>query len=377
MGLFGGKKTTTTTNSTSTMTPTNPSWLPGQVQGLAGQVSNLAGQDPYSFVAGADPLQTQGAQGASTLGQDPHSYGIARGTMANLAQSGANTYDPSLVGSTATVKGNSILPNLQAYMSPYTNDVVNTTLANYDRSAGANRAQQMLSIGGMDDTFGGSGAMSYLGNFDASNQLNRAQTEGGLRDQGFQVGAGLANDDANRRQQAQLANMAAFNHTNEFNANNLNAAGQYNATANDTAFNRQGNAAQGLVGIDQTGNADARANYGAQTDIGSVLHGIAQNRAGAPLSVLNGLAGTYGSLPLGLLHGETTTGNSTGTSKTSGGFGSMLGSLGSLAMGLGSSGLGSLFGGQMLTGAGNSLGGLAGIGSGLNLTPFNPITAQA
>lgn len=300
MGLFSGSGSASQTNTNTSMqqsiTPTNPSWVAPQLQGLAGQVSNLAGQDPYSFVAGADPLQTQGAQGASTLGQDPYSYALASGTMGNLASAGANTQN-----NVATVKGNSILPNLENYMSPYTNDVVDTTLANYDRTAGSNRAQQMLSIGGMDDTFGGSGAMSYLGNYDASNQLNRAQTEAGLRDQGFNTGANLANLDADRRQQAQLSNQAAYNGQYQFNA------GQ-----NDVAQQRQGLAAQGLVGIDQTGNADARANYGAQTDIGSILQQISQNKSGAPISTLAGLAGVYGSLPLGLLHGQDTTGSSKG-----------------------------------------------------------------
>lgn len=357
---MGSKKTTSTQNSTQTMTPNAPSWLPGQVQGLAGKTTDLASQDPYSFVAGADPLQTQAAQGAAGLGSNLADYGLSNGTYQNLARSGANTYDA------ATVHPNSILPNLDAYMSPYMNDVVNTSLANFDYGAGQTRGQNALARAN-SDTFGGSGGDIQTAMSNAQMARDRGQMGATLRDQGFQVGAGLAGQDADRRQQAQMFNASAFN-----------TAGQYNAGATDTAQARQGAAAAGLVNNADSFNADQRANLGTQTDIGSILQQLAQQKAGAPLSVNQAINGSYGSLmpATGLLTGQTTTGNSTGTSTTSGGLGSMLGSLGSLAMGLGSSGLGSLFGGQMLTGAGNSLGGLKGIGSGLNLTPFNPITAK-
>lgn len=373
--MCGSKKTSSTTNSTQTTTPNAPSWLSGQVESLAGKTAGLASQDPYSFVAGADPLQTQAAQAAAGLGQNQQSYDTANGVLTGLAGSGANTYAPSTYGA-ATVSPNSILPNLDKYMSPYLNDVVNTSLANFDYGAGQTRGQNALARAN-SDTFGGSGGDIQTALSNAQMARDRGQMGAQLRDQGFQVGAGLAGQDADRRQQAQMFNADAFNQAGQFNSGALNSAGQFNANANDTALNRQGQAATGLVGIDQTGNADQRANFGTQTDIGSILQQIAQQRAGAPLSVQSGINSAYGGLtaPTSLLTGQTTTGTSTGTSKTSGGLGGMLGSLGSLAMGA-SGGLGSLFGGQMLTGAGNSLGGLAGIGSGLNLTPFNPITAK-
>src|SRR5438874_9789286 len=96
MGLsLGGSKSSSKSSMKQTTTPTNPDWVPGQVQTLTGMTANLAGNDPYSFVAGPDKLQTQAAQGAAGLGMNMADYGIANGTYQNLAGSGANTYTPS------------------------------------------------------------------------------------------------------------------------------------------------------------------------------------------------------------------------------------------------------------------------------------------
>lgn len=289
-------------------TPTNPTWVDPQIQTLTGKTVDLAAQDPHSFIAGPDQLQTQAGQAAAGLTADDASFDSAKTLFGKLMAGGAQSYDP------ATVHPNSILPNLQAYMSPYTHDVVDSSLADYDFGAGQTRAANRLALAG-DDTFGGSGGAIQTALSEDAIDRGRASLSAQLRDQGFTTGAGLAGQDADRRQQAQLANMAAFNRAREFNAGEA-----------DTAAARQAAAAQGLA---QTATSQQAAQTGAidtQAQIGGILQALQQAQQGAPLTVNSALSGDYSSLvgALSLLHGQ----NSTGTSTSSGG---LLGTLAQVA----------------------------------------------
>jgi len=275
---FSSKKTTTH----QTTTPTNPTWLEPQLNTLAGRITDLSKVDPYSFVAGPNGLQSQAYTTAGGLTPDNASYDSAKSLFHGLAD-GAGSYDP------ATVRPNSILPNLSAYMSPYAQQVVDTSLADYDFGAGQTRAQNQLALAN-DETFGGSGGsiQTALSN-DAINR-GRGTLSAQLHDQSFQTGANLANFDADRRQQAQLANMAAFNQARQFNATQRQTAGR------------------DLVDAANTQNQTALADVDAQSQIGDMWRQIAQQQAAAPLSTMSSLAGNYGGLPLSLLHGEVTDG---------------------------------------------------------------------
>jgi hypothetical protein len=281
---FSSKKTTTKT----TNTPTNPDWVEPQLSSLAGRVTDLSKMDPYSFVAGPNALQTQGYDAAGGLAPDNTSYDSARGLFGSLMNTSTPQYEP------ATVKPNSILPNLDAYMSPYTQQVVDTSLADYDFGAGQTRAQNQLALAN-DETFGGSGGSIQTALSEDALARGRGSLSSNLRNQGFQTGANLANLEADRRQQAQLANMAAYNRAQEFNA------GQY-----ETALSRQQAAGRDLVDAANSQNQTAVADINAQSSIGDMLRQIQQQQAAAPLSGLSSLVGSYGSLPLSLLHGEVT-----------------------------------------------------------------------
>ena len=276
--------TATNTNTTQnfTSTPTNPGWVTSGVQGLANTVTGLAGQDPSSFVAGADPLQTTAATNAAGLTLPPQ-FAAGAGDF--------NSITPSTVGTA------SLLPNLQSYMSPYTNDVVNSTLANYDKQAGYTQAGQALSLAN-DDTFGGSGGAIAQSLTDQGLAMNRAQIEAQLRDQGFTQGATLANEDANRGEQSNIAN------------------------AQDTLA-----AGQGLTQNAADQNSAANANVNTQSSIGEILQAIAQAKAQAPIGAAGNIASIFDGLPLNLFTGQsgstdgTLASNSSGnsTSTTSGG----------------------------------------------------------
>lgn len=312
------------TSSTQTTTPNAPSFVAPQLQTLATNTTNLANANPSSYVAGADPLQTQAATGAAALGGNTAGYGTANNTLTGQANSGSDPY------AVATVHPNSILPNLDAYMSPYMNNVVNSSLADYDFGAGQTQAQNKLALAN-DGTFGGSsGAIQTSMSNDAINR-GRGTLASGLLNTGYTNAQTAANEDADRRQQAQLANAAAYNNASQFGLTNAQGA------------------ANSLVSANTAQNTDARSNVATQGDMGSILQQIAQAQAQAPLSVQQAINGAYGQLAptTSLLTGQTQTGKST---QSTGGLGSVLGSLGSVAMGLGSLGLAPFTGGASLAG---------------------------
>jgi hypothetical protein len=363
MGISSKKSKTTTNQTTSgttsmTQTPTNPEWVTSGLQGLGGQISDLSKLDPYSLVAGPDALQTQAGQGASGLTTSPY-FGQGADMLKGVAGAGANTYNPAMMGDIGKVSGASGLTNLNAWMNPYTNDVVNTTLAGFDENAGRTRASQQLDLAN-DSTFGGSGGSILRSLTERGLAQDRAGTEASLRDQAFNTAAGYSSQDADRTQQASLANLSADLTRATANQNALNQGGQFNAGQHDADLSRQLAVGQGLAGIGQAQGGEQRANVAAQAEIGSILQQLAQTRATAPLSLLGTQASLFGGLPLGLLNGQTQSGasnsttNGTSTTKVSdpmGGLGSLLSAGGSLASGLGSMGLG--FGG--LGGAGAAL----------------------
>ena len=281
------KTNQTTSGTTNTVqTPTNPAYVTQGLGAIGGNVAKLAGQDPYSFVAGPDPLQTQAATGAGNL-VTPSGFAAANGVASDVASAGA----PSISG------------HLAEFQNPYTDQVVNTTLAGFDQSAGRQQAQDKLGLAG-DSTFGGSGG-SILQALDNQNlSLGRAQTEAGLRNQGFQTALGGATSQAGLDAQNQAQHLAA--------------AGVLSGNA--TAL-----------------GANDRANIDTQGGIGSILQALAQTRAGAPINTAGSLASIFGNPAFQLTHGvnQDGTANSTssGTSTTT--SSDPLGSLGSLFQGLG------------------------------------------
>lgn len=284
---MSSKKTSTTHQ---VMTPDNPDWVTQPIQGLLGNINSLAGKDPGQFVAGANPLLTQAGTGAGALTTNP-GFGDASSMFKSIGGAPANT-----------ATGASLLDNLQSYMNPYTNDVVNTTLKGYDQNSDITRTNQALGIA-RTKAFGGSGEALTKSLTEGQLATGRAQTEAQLRDQAFNTGAGLSLSDAQLRQQ-----------NSEFNA------GQ-----KDSALTRGLAAAQGLTGNAAAKTGAENTNIATQGNIGSILQQLDQAKAGAPLNVLQTLAGITGSLPLNLYQGQTTDG--TTVTKSS----NPLGALASLA----------------------------------------------
>lgn len=345
------KSSSTTSNTAQhqVITPTNPAWVDSDISGLAGKINDLSNLDPYSLTAGADPLQTQAGATAGGLGQGT-GYQDAQGIFHNVAAADANTYNAT------TGKAASLLDGLQGYMSPYTSDVVNTSLADYDHGAGITRAGNKLAIAGGDDTFGGSNGAIQTALSEDNIDRGRGTLSAQLRDQAFQTGAQLSNQDADRRQGMTLADMTA-----------LNSAGAFNATAEEQALQRRLAAGGAIADTTSAADANTRANAGTQATIGDMLRQIQATHNLAPLSLLTAQTGLMSGLPLGLFHGQNTDGTSKTDSTTT--SSDPLGTAGSLAMGLGAL-MGAPFtGGASLAalgalGAGSAGAGAAGLASG-------------
>ena len=104
----------------------------------------------------------------------------------------------------------SLLDNLDAYMNPYIDDVVNSSLANYDRESGKRGAELAARAAGTN-AFAGSRYGVAEGEFNAVEGLKRALLESGLRSDAFNTGAALSGQDASRRQEASRYNAEASN----------------------------------------------------------------------------------------------------------------------------------------------------------------------
>jgi hypothetical protein len=171
-----------------------------QLQNVTGDIkdADLSGQYGSQFVAGQDPLQAQAQQ---------------------IAQQGIGAYQPFLQSAgalqgqaqaTAGAAGQFVGPNAyQQFMSPYQQDVIDTTLAEFDVQAQKGMpalAAQAINAG----AFGGGREGVQRAEYQQSSDKNRAALQAQLLGQAFgqaQAAAGQAfgQQQSMAQQQAQLA----------------------------------------------------------------------------------------------------------------------------------------------------------------------------
>lgn len=274
-GVSGSKsnsKESATKDFTQTTKADVPDWLLGPSQDYVGMVSDLSKTDPSTLVPGADSLQTQASTGAANLGAGSDKLTA----LMNLQTQGA----PQITAA-------SLLDNLTAYQSPYKQQVVDSTLNDFDANAGKTRAAQTLAMAGQG-AFGGSGAALTRSQTEGELARGRASAESTLLDQMFNTGASLSNEDAGRRQSAATTNADLKMQNRQQIANE--------ATALD---------------------ANNRANVGAQEAVGTTNRGIATEQAQAPFDFAAWLKDALGYDP-STFTGQTTTGSEKSTGKTSG-----------------------------------------------------------
>lgn len=285
--------------STSTTSTQLPSWLSANMRGISDKASSMLGADPASFYADPNPTIEAANTGALGLGGSNKYLDKAFTTL-------------DLVGNYKSPKATaySTLENLDAFMNPFTDQVVDTTLAGYDRQAGATRARSK-GAEAATQAFNSSRAGIQSAELDALLDMNRAGTEAGLRKDAFNTGAGLAADEASRKTQVSMQNAAT-----------------------NLAKQNQGLAiAQALAEMGLAEQAGGRADIATQLAAGGLLYDIENAKAGAPLDVTSRLA----AIQAGIAPMFATT---TSTQKQSGGgLGALLSGAGTLAQGAGALGL--------------------------------------
>ena len=249
------------------------------------------------FVAGEDPLQTQAI---------------------NIAQSGVGSYAPYLQAATAaqqaaagTVGGLGALTGPQAYqpfMSPYQTQVIDTTLAEYDRQGRAGE-QAIRDAAVASGNFGGGREGAQLGQFQSDRLADRAALQAQLLQGGFTQANQLANQAFT--QGGQLAQAQANLATNQYGLGNFarQSMGQDVSALGSLGALRQGLEQARLSADAQQAQTGAYEPYGRLSQYGSMLTGLgggvapgqyAQPAAPSPfqsaLSTALGIGGLYGKI---------------------------------------------------------------------------------
>ncbi|WP_300573610.1 hypothetical protein [Phenylobacterium sp.] len=317
---LGGSKSNSSTNSSGsfdrTDTPQVPDWINFRTRSLDQDLAEIGGIDPYSLVAGADPLQQQAATGAAGLNARPWNYDAAADLTRGVANSAAPTFDAASFEA-AQASPASLLENLEKYMSPYTGQVVDAALADFDYGAGQTRAQQALEMAGAG-AFGGSGSALARSQTEDALARGRASTSATLRDEGFRVGAGLSDSDAARRQAASIANAGFAQDAARTNAGFAQDANRTNAQLDADNRQRQLASAQQLANLSGQLGAEERATLDTQAGLGDMMRTIAGEEASAPVDFLAQQIALLSGLNPQMFIGNRATGTETGTSKTKG-----------------------------------------------------------
>ena len=236
-------------------TPIETSAFTGGVDAAGNRASGAAITGANPFVAAMDPLQTQ-AQ--------------------SLAQQGIGSYSPFLQAAQTNIANQAGLTGPQAFqnfMSPYQQQVIDTTLSDFDTSRIADRrAIQDAAVG--TGNFGGGREGAMLGAYDADTLSGRAALQAGLLQQGF--------TQANQLAQQAFANQGTLAQ-NQFGLSNFQRTGlgqDIGALGNLGALNQQQNQAN-LLANQQAAKTAAYEPYGRLQQYGSGLTGLAGGVASA------------------------------------------------------------------------------------------------
>jgi len=171
---------------------TQPSQLVGQLgQDYATQLTGLTSLplDTSKFaptVAGQDPLQTQAATlaGQGVGSYQPHlTQAATYGTQAGTTMGGVSPYITGAAGLTGAGAGTGA-GSIAEYMSPYQQQVIDTSLAEFDRQAAMRQqgiSDQAVALGG----YGGGREGVQLAEYQTQSDRNRALLQAQMQTQGF------------------------------------------------------------------------------------------------------------------------------------------------------------------------------------------------
>ena len=325
MAKKGGGAVTQPFQSNSSSNFSNTGTSTSTVNTPEGYVDSWRGFQPGA--GGFNPLQQAGANWLSGAlnNPDPANLGAARPYLTHAAGYFADTLnnrtnptlrnlaaiDPAAYGAPADVVAQNVAARrgsefMGDYQSPYTKDVIDTSLAQFDYDAGKARAALMGQNAG---AFANKRFGLAEGEFAANTVRDRASLGAGLRDRGFTTAASLGMQDAGRFLAADTGNAdralaaATFNNQQR-QARNMFDAQQgmaYNEQRDRTARDLGAISGQ-LAGLGVTGFDINKAIAGGLIDAGA----LGQNQ---------NLAWLGAGLPLfGQTNESANTGTTTGTS---------------------------------------------------------------
>jgi hypothetical protein len=278
-----------------------------QPQDISGMLPQVAGTNVLQQQA-LQQQATQAGLGSLQFNDQGQVLGAGQGT-------GIAGYQPYLQGAA----GLSSPGAYQQYMSPYQQDVINTTLSNYDVQAQKGIAPLDAQAVGAG-AFGGARQGIQKANYQSQSDLNRAMLQAQLQQQGFNQAQGQANTAFGQQMnlaqlQPQLANQGiqqlgqAGTAQQGYEQNILNALQQGSALQNQYPLQR-------LSGITSLfGNI-------AQATPGTPGQPIQTNPA---LAAAQAFAGIYGAMNPRSLLGGAGTGTSAGS-----GIGTGIGQIGNV-----------------------------------------------
>ena len=236
------------------------------------------------FVAGEDPLQTSAINLAQ---QGVGSYS----PYLQTAQAGLTTAGGDLTAARTAAGGLGALTGAQAYqpfMSPYQQQVIDTSLTEFDRQA-AQRQQGIQDASlGVPGAFGGGREGVQQAEYQAGSDRNRAMLQAGLLQQGFgqaQMGAQQAFQNQQAMHQANLglgqAQVGLGNQ--QMNLSNFQRAGlgQDVATQGQLGSLRQGQEQARLTANQQAAQTAAYEPYGRLSQYGQGITGLTGGVAAA------------------------------------------------------------------------------------------------
>ena len=227
------------------------------------------------FVAGEDPLQTQAI---------------------NIASQGVGSYQPFLQAAqtaqqqaAGTVGGLGSLTGASAYqpfMSPYQQQVIDTTLSEYDKQSQAG-AQAIRDAAYSSGNFGGGREGAMLGQYQSDVLGDRAALQAQLLSQGF----GQAQQAADRAftQGGQLAGLQSGLAGQQYGLSNFarQNMGQDVSALGSLGALRQGQNQAMLTADQQAAQTAAYEPYGRLSQYGNTLTGLAGGVAGQQLSLIH------------------------------------------------------------------------------------------
>ena len=172
------------------------------------QAYNLAQSGIGAYQPFLTSAAAQGTQAGTQLGLVPSAITAADVRLANVpgfidaAGAGLGAAGTELTGAGTTLGG---VPSFltaaagqtgptayQQYMSPYQQDIIDTTLTEFDRQRQAQQAQQAAATLGVPGAFGGGREGVLQAEYQTGSDRNRAALQAGLLQQGFTQAQGLA-----------------------------------------------------------------------------------------------------------------------------------------------------------------------------------------